>query len=438
MGYVQESHNSKVSPLIVTTWNGTQRTFTPYPSQSKSQNGYRSGPLSKVEQEAISYLDQHGTWGQQASMLDALDRIQRATTPGPAVKSSPWLVNNRDYTIVKRTPVRTQLSIDGYKTRGWFQISDVGNGLGSLPNDSSLAAEAASMIRSIRPTRPDFNLTRFIGELRDAPQMAFLANYKPQTISQVGGSYLNLQFGVSPTVSDIQAGAEAVLKADKLTRQFILDSSAFVKRSATRELNSYIHGLAATINSGIQQRKVGDLTIKHDLGYSSYSSGARAYGYVGAKRNLKAFTTFEYFVGDPEGFTSRMDSYVERAKKLLGGGLDTATLWQLTPWTWLSDWFFDIGSLLSYQQSVADYSLVARRSGWVVEDNYYASCDLSSITTGAHPTSIEASAYSTKFVQRRRSGSPYDMKPNWDFSNFQWAILGALGMTRASRIAWLR
>jgi hypothetical protein len=442
MGYVFESDytpTDDVKTFYVVNGLVKNENIRNFGLNRKEQYGYRSGPLSEQERVAIETLDRNGQWGDVATQIDALERIQRATTPGPAVRSYPFIVNDRDYTVFD-SPTRT-FSYDGksimgtpYKGFGAGRIISLTRGLGNFPSSGYLESEAAKMMRAIRPTRPDFDLTRFVGELRDAPRLLGWGNYSPRSTRDIGGGYLNYQFGIVPTTSDIQKMAEAVLKADELTKQFIQESSKLIHRRTSRILDEYTNEVKIRLDNGLRQYSKAGITLRIDHGSQITYTGLNAAFYLNARRRLSAFSSFEYFVGDPEGFTTRMDSYASKARKLLGGGLTASVAYELTPWSWMADWFVDIGGLLAYQQDVADYSLVARRSGYVVEDIYHTSVSLSPSEKAVGRGQITA----VERIQRRRPGSPYSMSPNWDHSAYQWAILGALGLTRAPGIKFTR
>jgi hypothetical protein len=145
---------------------------------------------------------------------------------------------------------------------------------------------------------------------------------------------------------------------------------------------------------------------------------------------------YEYFVADPDGFAGKINEHAQKAKYLLGDPLiSLSTLWELTPWTWLSDWSYNLGGLLSFQESVAQDSLVARRCSTVFEsrisvvthwDPYY------SAPFGRVDTSGNCISQLNYRWQRRLAGSPYDMGIDWSgFSPQKWFILGALGLTKA-------
>lgn len=446
MGMVSESYQSqertlRTSELLTNSGSKTGRDFVTAPETYKVQHGFRSGPLSETEMEYLYEFEKtHLSSGRTRAKVDALDRIQRATSTRPLARNGLFGVNPRDYSITERlvAPVSSTRRYKNsflWEDNGFAQATSFYWEAPKMPSDGELEPLAAKQMRAYTPTRPDFDLARFVGELRDTPRLLGLLSGRGGASQYAGSAYVGYNFGVAPTVSDIKSAAEAVLKADELTRQFIKDSSEIVSRKATIELDSRHYTAEGSTHAGVQTSNLGGVVVKRDLGGSSSATGPRYRTNLTFKRNLRVFSLFEYFVGDPYGFTTRMDSYVGEAHKVLGSGFTLSTAYELTPWSWFGDWFYDIGGLLAYQQQVADFSLVQRRGGYVVEDVTQASVNFNdryltyeSWWRGTGTTVLK------RRVQKRRSGSPYSMAPTWPTSASQWAILGALGLAKAPGI----
>jgi hypothetical protein len=167
-------------------------------------------------------------------------------------------------------------------------------------------------------------------------------------------------------------------------------------------------------------------------------SGARAGAFtiwvdVHANSTVKSFATFEYFIPRPTGFPDRLSNYRRKAEQVLGSGLSPAALYELTPWSWMLDWFVDMGGLLAYQQTVADNSVVATRSGWVQET--YSTMSAYAIPSMAdigqrRITPLGSTSFSREST--RRAGGPYSILQPWSLSANQAAIVGALAVSRYS------
>lgn len=445
MGIVSESDSTGPYSVEVRSTNlRTGSTFTKTgvvpPDQDKSQTGYRSGPLSKQERQELELLSKTGTWGKQAEMLDALDRIQRATGPSPLTRDGGSGVNDRNYFVEDRmTSVvpaswRRVSTLDPYSGTNCVYVDD--NVMSGPPSLESLEAEAGAVMRSYVPTAPAMDLTRSLGELKDTPRLLdVLRSLNPRSAATYGSAYLTEEFGVAPTVSDVQTLADTIEKSDVILRQFVRDSARIVHRRATRQLDqstvwadpiSWPGGSDTRLDAGV---RVGLL----HTGWGSLDPRPTSQVYVDDRSELRVFSAFEYFVGDPYGATSRLDSYAAKARKLLGGGLTLSVGYELTPFSWMFDWFLDVGGLLQYQQTVADNGVFQRAGGWVYERTRTIEHRISSYTdrvsTGKYHYTEGAGSCKQRF-QMRRSGSPYSMSPTWDLNGFQWGIAAALGAAK--------
>ena len=458
MGYVSESISDPYPEL--TCWSLRMSDhyllrnvkFLPTPG-SRTQYGFRSGngsPNLSGRRAAIAAdLDRNGQWADSASMIELLTEVQNTTTVGRTVRGSGQDVNHRDYS--EKRCGASQLSYTGwdtyggvtssYKAQGAFQIT-------SAPFNAVLPMSqaqdwAASKLRAAAPTRPDFNLTRFVGELRDTNRLFDGKNYIPPDPGSLGGAYLNHQFGITPTASDLQRGAEAVLHSDKLVREFVRDACRRVRRSGHLTSTSVTASGTTTVPSSVTTFSVNGVNIRIDPG-----NGGNAVGFplvtVSASSAItqRCGTFFEFFVGDPYGYTSRMDSYVAQAEKVLGGGLDLSTTYQLFPFSWMLDWFVDIGSLLQYQQQVADNHLVMRNAFTITESEARASAVLTDnpgVSAGRlWTTNTAGSCFFYQKRQIRSPGNAYSMSPTWNLNPFQWSIAAALGLTKANRIPFIK
>ena len=443
MPYVNESRKTKGPDIEVKCLtNGATQGIFPWNDEnpSQSQYGYRSGPLSKDETAKINYLNETGTWADSASQINALERLAAASSPEPKVDTTRAPVHERKY-FHKSAPATSFLynahlvsPLQNLVWQGAFRCQPASvNGYRSDPTRSTYEAKATQLMRHMRPTKPDFELARFVGELRQLPRIQELFHFSAFKPQNAGDTYLGYQFGVAPTYSDVMKAAEVVVQSDKIIREFAEQAKAIVSRRRKLQLVSEnTSAFNMKIGGGLQGLvNYGPVAVAKSFG-SSTSRQFEIDTYLGYNRELRVFADFEFYVADPYGMTSRLDSYMSNAQKLLGSGMSLHTIWKLTPWTWMSDWFLDIGSLLGYQQDVADNGLVARRSGYTVEDTYYAEASLRSYGTAAYSNNLYGMTSATCVEKRqwRYSGSPYSMAFNWDLSGFQTAIISALGISK--------
>lgn len=425
--------------------------------RDEKQFGFRSGQLARKDREALglrTFSPEEGkTWANNTEVIRALD-MEFNSRPGRVADG----VNERTYECVGHSVSHSPW---GYQTADIATGAPrVGNGVGALylrsqtpddlpglfPSDSILEGEASGMMRRSVPSAPAFNLTRALGELRQAPLLFRASNYRPSSFQEAGSAYLNYVFGLAPTGRDLARLASTIIEADAIVREFIAHERRIVRRRRTMVMYQSHLDWTFTPSSDI----LSSLTLS---GHGSRVFGLiRAYcppwgiGSTGSLRSamryyvsadivgeLRMFASFEYFIPRPTGLMDRLSRYTSLARKVLGGGLDESTTYDLLPWSWLVDWFVDIGGLLRYQTAVAANSVVASRSGWV----YEARTTLSS-SAGCRPEFHTAYGPSTlesvsKYYSRH-PGGPYSLTDGWALTGSQWAILAALGLSRQNRV----
>jgi len=417
---------------------------------TKSQRGWRSRDLS---QEEVNSIGKASVSGNITSLVAA---YEGADYEYSSHASRGFVVNDRDYTEMIRTPsshsyratMEIQPGINGiYDLVGYIAPQTVdGSFSPAIPSETTMRNIAGGLLRRAIPTKSEINLTRIAGESREAPLLFKAANYRPRNPAEVAGSYLNYLFGVKPTVSDLQSIAETVQKWDSHLRSYVAMEKRRIRRSSTEKLGSnsdsgmntghFGYNNSSPIACGPMTANVGRLLPGSPFSAND-SLGVTITWSCFVTQSLRQFSTFEYFVPRPRDLMGRLDKYRQLAQSVIGGGLDESTAYDLTPWTWLAGWFVDVGGLLRYQQSVADNQVVASTCGYSFYEEGRGSIHFSGLYPdgGSWPAKVSnftAGAATFEWKHHiRRGSSPYSIGPTWDLSQQQWAILGALGLSRA-------
>jgi hypothetical protein len=441
--------------------NSTQKVFV-HNGRSRSQTGFRSREITLEEERGIRSASIAGNVDSLIGFYDQVGyefhgKHQRA-----------FVCNDRDYTETKYQPSQFALNVafrnpgtgvvTPYNIKGNWAIRSFNSGtfFPSVPSGGSISLMAAEMMRQSVPLAPTVNLYRFIGEQRDLPGMFKRASYLPKTIPEGGGAYLNWVFGVKPELSDILNMAEKVMLSDKKVRQ-VLDHERVRKKTNKGRLLFEDAGVSWFQNKFATQAQFnqsitffGALTQFSYLTVSGSGSSTNSLipnvslGYT-AKQRLRQFATWEYFVPRPKEIHNRLDQYKKLASELLGEGGTLGTAYDLTPYSWLLNWFVDVGGLIHYQQTVHDNQIVATNNGYTLSESLEITAkvheplvDYTGVTSPWPVVSLGFTDASSKLSWRRetrRGGSPYNILPSWDgFSNQQWAILGALGLSRSGGV----
>jgi len=420
----------------------------------REQIGFRSGRLSD---EVRADLDgsRSNTWASSLRVIQGLD-YEYNTRAGRQAS----IVNSRDFHDHHSTVVYSYWGTSAHNVLTGAVYGDKGlQGLGlttSIPTAGSLwvsettAAQVGSrLMRSSVPTAPAVDLFRSLGELRDFPRMFDSPRlYFPRTQKEYGSSYLNLVFGIKPTINDFFKLVDVISRSTVVMQKFLDHQNQRLRRSRTERYaelafdREFIHSGSGTTTSVLRDDSGGARS------WGTVSSYAPALGRRGdggrgtafkvmtstnATSDIKSFATFEYFIPRPTGFPQRLDLYRRKAEQVLGSGLTPAVVYDLTGWSWLLDWAVDLGGLLRYQQTVSDNSVVASRSGWVSEIQVETIAALvPRRDVGFDTVSGGATLRSVAKFQRRRPGGPYQILQPWTLSENQAAIVSALGISRYS------
>lgn len=302
-----------------------------------------------------------------------------------------------------------------------------------LPMSSSrLATQGTRAISATIPTKPEAGLAQFIGELkRDGiPSLigATLLKRGDSLPKKLGGEFLNLEFGVKPFVSDITKLMKAVKNSSRLVRQFERDSGRIVRRRFSfPESRDVVKNTYRNTTGGSQMfANIPRSMLAWD------SSTVQEIEDVSRER-VWFSGSYTYYCDMGSTLMARFVRYEQLANKLLGSRLTPAVIWDLAPWSWLLDWFADVGVVLDNASAFQSDGLVIRHGYLMRETHVMRSVSTSFIMSSSslmEPTPVTARFLTVR--KERFKATPFGfglLEESFDLR--QWAILGALGMTRA-------
>lgn len=303
------------------------------------------------------------------------------------------------------------------------------------PTLNKIHVDGRRLISATIPTAPEASLATFLGELRNdgLPQLvgAQLFSRQGSARRSVGGEYLNYQFGIKPMISDLQKMARSVLDSATILKQYERDSGRNVRRKLELDVSRSV------IDRGTYGAQLGIAARPGTSGVASlwYTTGAGLARYHDVVTQRVWFSgAYTYHLLDATKFLGKVGRYEQLANKLLGSRFTAETLYDLTAWSWLLDWFTDIGTFLSNINALSSDSLVLRY-GYVM---HTTSVDRHRFLGGLVPkptakgAPVSVSSITSSIRKTRTRATPYGFGLNeGSFSLRQWAILGALGMTKA-------
>lgn len=287
----------------------------------------------------------------------------------------------------------------------------------------TLFALGGRAIRSCMPTNPHANLAVTFGELLHdgLPSIPLLRSWR-KTASQglvhsAAQEYLNVEFGWKPLIADIRAGLQAYERADTIWKQFVRNSGKSVRRSFAFDPTE----TTVVTNLGLSPGwPTGTSYIQGTSGvYSKSVTTTTSYRFSGC---------FRYFVPDAtSGLGIRRE--MSRLRLLYGASVDPETLWNLAPWSWLSDWVVDFGGLVTALTRLSQDGLILQYgylSEWKTEKTVYSLRG----HTFADGSSGDSDITAYRVSKRRVKASPFGFGLTADgFTPRQWAILAAIGLS---------
>lgn len=312
-------------------------------------------------------------------------------------------------------------------------------------SDLELPTRYAEGFAKARPGNPPASAFQFLYELKEMPsipawswfngvpfkQIPLAAYYRLKYFlkleKELASNFLNIQFGWTPFVGDLRKMYLLWKSIDKTLAKLVRENGRNIRRKATvlsendttRETASYpypwvmVNGPPASWQSG----------------YTHYSVVRRT------TRRIWFSGNFRYWIPD-----AGSSQWTRRATRTLFGVNPTPSqIWSVMPWTWLTDWFWNMGDIMSNlsqnaaENLVCNFSYIMEEKTTVVERTAVVKAD--SLETIFHriPATYHTFQSTESLTTKARigGGNPYGLGVKLgSLSGRQLAILGALGITR--------
>jgi hypothetical protein len=326
-----------------------------------------------------------------------------------------------------------------------------------------LNAQGTSWIRRNRPGNPVASFGQFLGELRQLPQSMVFLKRRSKDFQDLGKEYLNTEFGWVPFVKDLIAiyRLQHTLR-DRLEKLVKSNGINIRRRSKRVPITDPL-----LVDEGVILRPFGPLDNVfeggsqlmpgfHSLGPAPYWStfadftGRCSYSvYEVTDEDVWNCGTFVYYVKDIGS-----DEWTGKAIAELFGLIPKPQLiYQLYPWTWLVDWFANVGDIVSNLTANAVdnevltncFSMRTQTKRFEIElDVQWDELDFDSAFPDTIPLHFHTPSGSDtiRFVSFERSKLRQQASPfgfglkSGDFSGRQAAILAALTTSRQRSPYW--
>jgi hypothetical protein len=291
-----------------------------------------------------------------------------------------------------------------------------------------------------KPGKPIASVSQFIGELRQLPKNPFrlaadmvkamrrnmVAGNPGRAVDElrraVGDHYLNYSFGWRPFLADLEKIADYDQNLVRAMQQLRRDNGKTVRRSGTIESD--------TSTTSFRDNS-GSSTGYMECPWWSGNSGAS---------HREVTITTEWRCWFSAGFVyhlpreSDANSLAPIHRYLRGGGINPSIVWELTPWSWLADYFTNVGDVLDNWEASRSLALAAKYCYVMYNKKVTVTSSHSSRmwkTSTGESWSGSSSATSRQELKARTWASPYGLGfTSGNLNDSQKANLVALGMSR--------
>jgi hypothetical protein len=294
-----------------------------------------------------------------------------------------------------------------------------------------VSSYGASAWKKFRPGKPAADAAVFIGEIRDLPRMlkttarawrdAYVSRFgrRPKAATKKAADHwLNTQFGWLPFLNDLRKFHRTWTKADKIIAYLVRNNGRWIKRGGAvkeEELET------ETLASYSDERMYPVLTSQY---FPSYPSRGSAIVQRITRQKVWFEALFRYYIPNINSVTWRD----EALSSLYGLNVTPELIWELTPWSWLVDWFTNVGDVLSNMSGAGPVSNLTAKYAYVMGTTE----TLIRLTSFAKlsPPTVGTWEYSVS-RKSRVEANPFGFGVTWEsLTPRQWSILGALGITR--------
>lgn len=338
-------------------------------------------------------------------------------------------------------------------------------------SDSHLEDLGQNLVLDYDPIRVKTDLLQDVGDiLREGLPLGIVKVLlkgnlfgRPEIIRQIAGGYLTYIFGVKPIIDDVRAILKAAHDIDVLINEWIRNNHRQVRRRRqfpVKVTSSYDLFKEGTENSRIDFSAY--LPTSHPWSSTGAVNGLRPCKVVGAstgvsgvgyrvskmsvlKEKLRFSAAYEYQLerllpGDDFSWLHKSsNSDLKELIRLHYLGISSSggtgnLIWELAPWSWIIDWFVNIGKMFDYERQVqsvglhVDYAYVTQ----VQEKWFKVRSELFKTTSMTEANLMYRHDIEFKQIYMRRlKATPFGFKVKFNgLSAQQLLTLGALALSR--------
>lgn len=269
-----------------------------------------------------------------------------------------------------------------------------------------------------RPKLSTVGLGQFLVELREAPQLMFK---KLRSFRAIGNNYLAVEFGWKPFLNDLRRWYTSIKNIDRQIATLRKKNGKWLKRGGT-------------------------LVDNTDQSFTSLTGGSYVTpsNYLVNQKYHRTNTTSEkiWFEGSFRFYVPGLDNSEWGRLPALSYLWDVRPtpklIYELVPYSWLVDWFSNLGSLVSNWSAINYDNLTAKYAYIMRTTTEEVSIDVSFQRKFSNTFPIaykfydgKASSNASRITKTRGAASPFGFGLSLpDLTAWQASILAALGLSR--------
>nr|UJQ84908.1 MAG: hypothetical protein 1 [Leviviridae sp.] len=294
----------------------------------------------------------------------------------------------------------------------------------SMPSAIPTAGAYGSQLYDrMKPAQPSWDGLNAFVELKDLPGMLKQRYGRMDDLtkrsSRAADDWVGIQFGWLPLLRDIRNMVEVHRKSQSIMQQLRRDNGRPVRRRV-----QLFHNSSSTVSA-----QNGYNLFSPVLLGSMYATVPTATDTTTVTDRVWGSSQFRYWL--PEG-TRDIEWSKSLLRKIFGFNIRPSVVYNAIPWSWLTDWFTDFGSIVSNldnglaERLTADYFYVMRETRTYTRRE--STCRM---RQGSGSVTVSATSESGQITRSRLYGSPFGWGvTDFDLNPLQLSILGAIGFSR--------
>jgi len=299
---------------------------------------------------------------------------------------------------------------------------------GMISHTKTVVSDLAKRGFSFSATRRTFG--DFVSDLKKGPKY-------------IADNYLNLSFGWLPFMQDFAAMLNYRENLLKKLAWLKSHNGKSVRRRITLDSGGFSENIARTLNNISSMAPV-----LSDLNLYAAGNGTMSLPIKKSYDNKIWYVAkYRYYIPElADGKAINLRDHRRLAANLYGIAFDPSIIYKVIPWTWLLDWFGNIGTVLqniyfrARYHVVAEYAYVMSSEKYIYEAPGYIRVH-SGTRTGTSPAvwsgpdmSLSCLTTTGYIFKAREVANPYGFGITYkSLSAYQWSILAALGLSRRGK-----